>query len=77
MAAPAPLFSALLNYRHNQASTNEQQALRRHRALGAEERTNYPLTLSVEDNGESLGLTAQTVAPLSPEQLCGYMQQAL
>ncbi|WP_035943562.1 condensation domain-containing protein, partial [Caballeronia glathei] len=77
VAAPAPLFSALLNYRHNQASTNEQQAFDGIELLGAEERTNYPLMLAVEDNGESLGLTAQTVAPLSPEQLCGYMQQAL
>ncbi|WP_061148966.1 non-ribosomal peptide synthetase, partial [Caballeronia arvi] len=77
VAAPAPLFSALLNYRHNQAGTDEQQAFDGIELLGAEERTNYPLMLAVEDDGESLGLTAQTVAPLSPEQLCGYMEQAL
>ncbi|WP_157696340.1 non-ribosomal peptide synthetase, partial [Caballeronia temeraria] len=77
VAAPAPLFSALLNYRHNQASTDEQQVFDGIELLGAEERTNYPLMLAVEDNGESLGLTAQTVSPLSPEQLCGYMEQAL
>ncbi|MCE4575918.1 non-ribosomal peptide synthetase, partial [Caballeronia sp. CLC5] len=77
VAAPAPLFSALLNYRHNQAVADEQQPFEGIELLGAEERTNYPLMLAVEDNGESLGLTAQTVAPLSPELLCGYMEQTL
>nr|WP_250862454.1 non-ribosomal peptide synthetase [Caballeronia sp. INML3] len=77
VAAPAPLFSALLNYRHNQAVADEQYAFEGIELLGAEERTNYPLMLAVEDNGESLGLTAQTLAPLSPDQLCGYMEQAL
>ncbi|MFM0522132.1 amino acid adenylation domain-containing protein, partial [Caballeronia jiangsuensis] len=77
VAAPAPLFSALLNYRHNQASAEEREAFDGIELLGAEERTNYPLTLSIDDNGDSLELTAQTVSPLSPEQLCGYMEQAL
>ncbi|MCE4574510.1 amino acid adenylation domain-containing protein [Caballeronia sp. CLC5] len=56
---------------------DEQQPFEGIELLGAEERTNYPLMLAVEDNGESLGLTAQTVAPLSPELLCGYMEQTL
>ncbi|WP_350307743.1 AMP-binding protein, partial [Photorhabdus viridis] len=43
----------------------------------AQERTNYPLMLSVEDFGEALGLTAQVVQPFDPESLCDYMQQAL
>ncbi|BCQ27138.1 hypothetical protein NK8_53270 (plasmid) [Caballeronia sp. NK8] len=77
VTAPAPLFSALLNYRHNQASADDAQAFDGIELLGAEERTNYPLMLAVEDNGESLGLTAQTIALLSPTQLCGYMEQAL
>ncbi|WP_191969773.1 hypothetical protein [Neorhizobium galegae] len=45
--------------------------------LGSEERTNYPLTLSVEDSGEALGLTAQVVEPISADRVCGYMQQVL
>ncbi|WP_250523644.1 MULTISPECIES: non-ribosomal peptide synthase/polyketide synthase, partial [unclassified Caballeronia] len=77
VAAPAPLFNALLNYRHNRASDDRHTPFDGIELLGAEERTNYPLTLCVDDNGDSLGLIAQTVAPLSPAQLCGYMAQAL
>ncbi|MGO7580771.1 hypothetical protein ACC699_39865, partial [Rhizobium ruizarguesonis] len=49
LAAPAPLFSALLNYRHNPPAmaglgTSELSGMD---WLGEEERTNYQLTLSV------------------------------
>jgi amino acid adenylation domain-containing protein len=75
--AGTPLFSALLNYRHNAISTDERSMLPGVELLSAEERTNYPLTLSVEDCGQALGLTAQVVASLEPDRMCGYMQQAL
>ncbi|KAG9578272.1 hypothetical protein KCV01_g16641, partial [Aureobasidium melanogenum] len=77
--APTPLFNALLNYRHNRSigiGTSIEDDLGID-ALSGEERTNYPLTLSVEDDGETLGLTAQVVEPLRPEAICGYMRQAL
>ncbi|WP_281034698.1 hypothetical protein, partial [Rhizobium ruizarguesonis] len=45
--------------------------------LGGEERTNYPLTLSVDDFGQELGLTADAVEPISADRICGYMQRAL
>ncbi|MEJ2768461.1 amino acid adenylation domain-containing protein, partial [Mycetohabitans sp. B46] len=75
--AGTPLFSALLNYRHNALSTDEHSMLPGVEWLSAEERTNYPLMLSVEDFGHALGLTAQVVASLDPDRVCGYMQQAL
>ncbi|MER2931116.1 AMP-binding protein, partial [Serratia nevei] len=68
-------FSALLNYRHNASSpAAEVPAGER---LSAEERTNYPFTLSVEDFGDALGVTAQVQAPAEAARVCGYMQQAL
>ncbi|WP_454878888.1 amino acid adenylation domain-containing protein [Serratia inhibens] len=70
-----PLFSALLNYRHNNGDTEvlpEGVSL-----LSAEERTNYPFVLSVEDGGDTLGLTAQVTEAVSAERVCGYMTQAL
>ncbi|OWK25878.1 hypothetical protein AJ87_49660 [Rhizobium yanglingense] len=79
VAAPAPLFSALLNYRHNAPALacEAEDGLSGMEWLGGEERTNYPLTLSVEDFGEALGLTAQVVEPVSADRVCGYMQQVL
>ncbi|MCK1607143.1 non-ribosomal peptide synthetase, partial [Bradyrhizobium sp. 166] len=81
VAAPAPLFSALLNYRHNTPATISTSAtddvLSGVEWLGAEERTNYPLTLSVEDFGEALGLTAQVAEGISADRVCGYMQRTL
>ncbi|MER9052366.1 condensation domain-containing protein, partial [Mesorhizobium sp. M0923] len=81
VAAPAPLFGALLNYRHNtpaaMAGSRTDDGLSGVEWLGSEERTNYPLTLSVEDFGEALGLTAQVVEPISADRVCGYMQRAL
>ncbi len=81
--APAPLFSALLNYRHQSSPAARAEEAGAPRLLaevewiGAEERTNYPLTVAVEDFGQHLGLTAQAVLPLSPERVCDYMERAL
>nr|WP_036843311.1 non-ribosomal peptide synthetase [Photorhabdus khanii] len=72
-----PLFSALLNYRHSTLSATSNEIMDGVEFLGAQERTNYPFTLSVEDFGSALGLTAQIVQPFDPERVCGYMQQAL
>ncbi|QLH62426.1 non-ribosomal peptide synthetase [Serratia symbiotica] len=72
----APLFNALLNYRHNQSNetTTEIEGVQ---WLDEQERSNYPVTLSVEDDGETLGVTVQAVAPLEPARVGGYMAQAL
>ncbi|WP_415649083.1 amino acid adenylation domain-containing protein [Serratia ureilytica] len=75
VAAGTPLFSALLNYRHN---SGEETALPAGvTLLDSQERTNYPFVLSVEDGGDSLGLTAQVRQPIEALRVCGYMVQAL
>ena len=62
--APAPLFSALLNYRYSsqEDAAGAQLAWEGIEVLGGEERTNYPLTLSVDDLGEGFALVAQAQA---------------
>ncbi|ELP95462.1 condensation domain-containing protein, partial [Pseudomonas syringae] len=58
-----PLFSALLNYRHSgdEALTTEADAVWAGiQVLNAEERSNYPLALNVDDLGEGFILNAQT-----------------
>ncbi|MFB6420649.1 MULTISPECIES: non-ribosomal peptide synthetase [Bradyrhizobium] len=78
VAAPAPLFSAILNYRHNvpRAELTDKDGSGTE-WIGGEERTNYPLMLAVEDYGQTLGLTAQIIRPHSADRICALMQQAL
>ena len=80
--APAPLFSALLNYRHSAGavktpSAEAKQAWEGIRRLRGEERTNYPVTLSVDDLGEGFMLTAQVAAAIEPLRVCEFMRRAL
>ncbi|HYW09419.1 MAG TPA: AMP-binding protein, partial [Longimicrobium sp.] len=80
--APAPLFSALLNYRHGTAERDARSAgvLRGWegiQVIHAEGWTHYPLTLSVDDLGDGFWLTAQSVAPVSPARVCALMRTAL
>jgi amino acid adenylation domain-containing protein len=76
VAAGAPLFTALLNYRHSAAGP-QTGGLEGIELLGAEERTNYPLVLSVDDLGEGFRLTAQTVPVIDSERICVYMRTVL
>ncbi|MCL2713560.1 MAG: amino acid adenylation domain-containing protein [Alphaproteobacteria bacterium] len=76
--APAPLFTALLNFRHSAP----EGAMRFGdfegvEILTGEERTNYPVTLSVDDLGEGFELNCQTVAQIGAERLCRLMTVAL
>ncbi|MGD9659618.1 MAG: condensation domain-containing protein, partial [Methylocystis sp.] len=82
VAAPAPLFSAIINYRHSRPDPKrdieeKSSVWEGVETVFAEERTNYPLTLSVDDLGDGFLLTAQTQSPLEPERVCAYMRVAL
>src|SRR5262249_53422768 len=80
VAATTPLFSAMLNYRHNAMPRHRDGHAGAHagiKVVKVKDRANYPLALSVEDYGEALGVTAQVVHPLSADRICGYMHQAL
>ncbi|MDR6504292.1 hypothetical protein J2785_007496, partial [Burkholderia ambifaria] len=76
VVAPLPLFSSLLNYRHSAAGGADVN-WEGMRLLSSEERTNYPVTLSVDDLGEGFGLTAQTVAGIDPARMAGYLATAM
>ncbi|GLH79078.1 hypothetical protein SSBR45G_39870 [Bradyrhizobium sp. SSBR45G] len=80
VAPPAPLFTAILNYRHSQKQETDAalgSPLQRVEWLGAEERTNYPVMLAVDDDGDALRLTAQTVAPVTADRICAMMEACL
>ncbi|WP_244182538.1 amino acid adenylation domain-containing protein, partial [Xenorhabdus beddingii] len=79
VAQPMPLFSALLNYRHSQAgdAKSVNTAWAGMRILAAEERTNYPITLTVDDLGTGFHLMAQTVTGIDPARVTHYLITAL
>ncbi|KAG0200976.1 hypothetical protein BGX31_003945, partial [Mortierella sp. GBA43] len=67
----------MLNYRHNEVSLDGSSEYDGIEHVESSERTNYPVTLSVEDYGGSLGITSGVMSPLDPAHICGYMQEAL
>ncbi|MEU4947168.1 amino acid adenylation domain-containing protein [Kitasatospora aureofaciens] len=73
ITAPAPLFTALLNYRHSQLVDEEVEGSGLAGVEHAEhgkDRTNYPLTVAVDDFGSRLQLSVQALAPIDPELVC-------
>lgn len=71
-----PLFTTLLNYRHSDAGSDDE-AWEGCRVLYAEERTNYPITVSIDDLGQGFSLTVQCINPVSPERIAAYLNTAL
>ncbi|WP_065261133.1 non-ribosomal peptide synthetase [Pseudomonas bananamidigenes] len=80
VASPAPLFSALLNYRHTDPQAQESDfdhAWQGIQTLNNQERTNYPLTLSVDDLGTALQITTRTLISIGARRIGDYVQTAL
>jgi hypothetical protein len=76
--APAPLFTALLNYRHrpNLMQTPSAEAVRAWEGIEkpyAEDRTNYPFRLDVDDTGQGFVLTVPRLSATDCVASCrGY-----
>ena len=79
VAAPTPLFSAMLNYRHSAATDMAAviDVAEGIQVLGAEERTNYPLTVNVDDLGEDFALTVMVDAAIGAQRVAAYLHTAL
>ncbi|MCF5284189.1 AMP-binding protein, partial [Pseudomonas syringae] len=81
LPAGAPLFSALLNYRHSavpgEANEAAGQAWQGIELLQSGERSSYPLTLSVDDLGEAFDLTALTSTGIDARRVCAYLACAV
>ena len=75
--APAPLFSALFNYRHSGAEADPRDNDSGVEVVQATERTNYPLSMAVDDSGSSFLLSALAQSGADPQHVCGYLRQAL
>ncbi|MBJ7312354.1 amino acid adenylation domain-containing protein, partial [Rugamonas sp. CCM 8940] len=74
--AGQPLFSTLLNYRHSPAAANGVAQWQGMRQLAAEERSNYPISASVDDRGRGFGLTVQA-AGVASDRMADYLQRGI
>ncbi|MGK5049930.1 condensation domain-containing protein, partial [Janthinobacterium sp. GB4P2] len=80
---PLPLFNTLFNYRNTTAGIGNsnteapEPAWVGIRLLTSEERTNYPITICVDDLGEGFVLTAQTVHGIDPSRIVAYLRTAI
>ncbi|MEU5668515.1 AMP-binding protein, partial [Streptomyces longwoodensis] len=76
VAAEAPLFTALFNYRHSAGETDAGMEVEGIEILFAQERTNYPLAVSVDDTGDGFVFTVQCVDPIDPDLVLSLMDTA-
>ncbi|MBV1957407.1 amino acid adenylation domain-containing protein, partial [Streptomyces sp. BV333] len=96
VASDAPLFTSMFNYRHEggRASARTPEAEQRQGGLdGARtvlvvDRTNYPFSVAVDDDGDRLRVVVDAVEPIDPstvgvlvrtttENLVGALEEAL
>jgi amino acid adenylation domain-containing protein len=74
VSARSPLFTSLFNYRHSEAAAGA--GLDGVDLLKAHERTNYPVTVSIDDTGEGFVVKAQTVSPIDSRALAAMVTTA-
>ncbi|MFJ9743353.1 non-ribosomal peptide synthase/polyketide synthase [Streptomyces sp. NPDC101166] len=70
-----PLFSSLFNYRR--ATTGQGAAVDGIRTLFARERSNYPLAVSVDDDGERLSLAVDAHTEIDPHEVAALLETAV
>ncbi|MET9701335.1 amino acid adenylation domain-containing protein, partial [Streptomyces sp. NPDC006529] len=78
--ADTPLFTSLFNYRHNAglpAAPDGPADVLGIRTVYSREANNYPLTVSVDDNGSRLGLAVDAVAPIDPRAVGMLLRTAV
>jgi amino acid adenylation domain-containing protein len=80
---PLPLFTALFNYRHSREASHPDEIAARVSAwegvwvLNGYARTNYPLTVSVDDFGGDFGLAIWATSGIDSARLLRYMETAV
>jgi len=73
----APLFTALLNYRHSRERNQELNGLSGVTLLSSQGRTNYPILLSVDDQRGGFMLELETDRRINPKRMLAYTRTAV
>ena len=75
--SPAPLFTTLLNYRHTaRAGSGSGAGLDGIAAVSGGERTNYPVTVLVNDAGSGFSVSVLAVSPVDGDLVAGLVLAA-
>ncbi len=76
VSAPMPLFTSLFNYRHSHddAATDGWEGIR---SIADDERSNYPITVNVDDFGRRFGVTTQCTHGISARRVAAYIATAV
>ena len=82
VAAPTPLFTSILNYRHTPAGLaglagELGDGLDGIELLFVLERSNYPVTVGVDDTGSGFVISADVVPPVPADQVCELVLTAV
>jgi amino acid adenylation domain-containing protein len=82
IAGKAPLFTTVLNYRRSTGHSvvdpkPEWASASGIQVIANQYRTNYPITLVVDDLGDRFTLTAQTDRRIDPSRIVGYLHTAM
>ena len=75
-----PLFSSVFNYRYDPGRfsvASDAELLPGMRLLRAEERTNYPLGIAIDDLSDGFNVTAHAAAQVGAGRMCEFMIAAL
>ncbi|WP_322755008.1 non-ribosomal peptide synthetase, partial [Frankia sp. Cas3] len=72
------LFTTLFNYRHNQTSVQDTGTdLTGVKVRYIWARTNYPLSVSVDDDRDGIRLTVDSLAPADPDAVCRMLHNVV
>lgn len=72
------LFSAILNFRHSAVKASDKFDLKRYLSIeDAQERTNYPFNLNIDDFGDDFTLHLQIDNSVCVERVLNYVNNAL
>ncbi|GAB3352073.1 amino acid adenylation domain-containing protein [Lysobacter tyrosinilyticus] len=81
--APSPLFNSVLNFRHCDGNRFAPDGVARHPDLfgitlmSDEERTNYPISLTVDQSSDGFTITAQCITGVDPARVAAYVSTAI
>jgi len=78
VGASTPLFNSIVNYRHEIAGRSlDWSGAQGVKMLKSQGGTNYPIVLSVDDDGQGFGLELEADRSIEPRRVIGYVAEAL